>query len=67
MKKPKNRIIYRGNFFPRWLIAILFFALGGGKWNTPVSVIVGAVIMVYASTIGTIIVQKLIYKEPLKP
>lgn len=48
-----------------WLIAILFFALGG-KWNTPVSVIVGAVIMVMP-TIGTIIVQKLIYKEPLKP
>lgn len=48
-----------------WFIAILFFALGG-KWNTPVAQITAMVIMFMPMT-SAIIVQKFIYKEPLKP
>jgi membrane protease YdiL (CAAX protease family) len=43
----------------------LFFALGG-KWNTSTSAIIGSVIMIMPA-LGTIIVQKFIYQEPLKP
>lgn len=48
-----------------WFIAILFFALGG-KWNTPAAQITAMVIMFMPMT-SAIIVQKFIYKEPLKP
>lgn len=46
-----------------WSIAILFFIFGG-KWGTPSSMIVAMVIM-FMPMVSTIIVQKVIYKEPL--
>lgn len=51
-------------FFFDWLIAILFFAFGG-KWNTPVSYVV-AIVYMFIPMIIAIVVQKFIYKEPVK-
>ena len=51
-------------FFFNWLIAILFYAFGG-KWNSTAAVVVGFVYMFVPMTM-VVIVQKLIYKEPLK-
>ncbi|MGQ9628710.1 MAG: lysostaphin resistance A-like protein [bacterium] len=51
-------------FFFSWLIAALFFVLGG-KWNTPSSLIV-AVIYMFVPMSVAIVVQKFIYKEPVK-
>jgi membrane protease YdiL (CAAX protease family) len=47
-----------------WAIAILFFIFGG-KWGTPSSMIVAMVIM-FMPMVSTILVQKVIYKEPLR-
>ena len=51
-------------FFFNWLIAILFYAFGG-KWNSSAAVVVGFVYMFVPMTM-VVVVQKLIYKEPLK-
>ncbi len=51
-------------FCVSWLIAILFF-LFGGKWNTPSSVLVGVIYM-FIPMVMAIVVQKFIYKEPLR-
>lgn len=51
-------------FLINWLIGFLFFALGG-KWNTPVSFVVATVYMFIPMTVA-IIVQKAIYKKPIK-
>jgi len=46
-----------------WFIAIIFVALGG-KWGTPVAMVVAMAYM-FVPMISTILVQKFIYKEPL--
>jgi membrane protease YdiL (CAAX protease family) len=51
-------------FFLSWLMAILFFAFGG-RWNTPASLVM-AVVYMFIPMAVSIVVQKLIYKEPLK-
>lgn len=51
-------------FFLSWLMAILFFALGG-RWNTPSAVIM-AISYMFIPMVSAIIVQKYLYKEPLK-
>ena len=51
-------------FFLSWLMAILFFLLGG-RWNTPVATIIGVAYM-FVPMVSAIIVQKYLYKEPLK-
>lgn len=61
----RKSILFIGlTFFLSWLIAILFFILGG-KWSTPIATVVGVVYMFVPMTIA-IIVQKFIYKEPVK-
>jgi membrane protease YdiL (CAAX protease family) len=46
-----------------WSIVILFLALGV-RWGTPISMVVGIVLM-FMPMISVILVQKVIYKEPL--
>jgi len=56
----RKSILFIGlTFFVSWLIAILFFILGG-KWSTPIATVVGVVYMFVPMTIA-IIVQKFIY------
>jgi membrane protease YdiL (CAAX protease family) len=64
-KNLKKAMLFVGlTFFFNWLLAILFFTLGG-KWNTPASLAMAIVYMFIPMAIS-IIVQKFIYKEPLK-
>ncbi|MBM3237165.1 CPBP family intramembrane metalloprotease [Candidatus Poribacteria bacterium] len=64
-KNIKKSILFIGlTFSLSWLIAILFFLLGG-KWNRPIAMVVGVVYMFVPMTVA-IIVQKFIYKEPVK-
>lgn len=51
-------------FLLSWLIASLFFALGG-KWGTPASILIACIYM-FVPMIVAIIVQKCVYKEPIK-
>jgi membrane protease YdiL (CAAX protease family) len=51
-------------FAVNWLMAGLFWKLGG-KWNTPYSLILGVLYM-FVPMFSAIIVQKLIYRQPLK-
>jgi membrane protease YdiL (CAAX protease family) len=51
-------------FFFSWFMAISFFAFGG-RWNTSGSLAM-AVVYMFIPMVATIIVQKFIYKEPLK-
>ena len=51
-------------FMLSWLTVVLFIALGG-EWWTPSGLIVGTVFM-FMPMVSTIIVQKIIYKEPLR-
>ena len=61
----KKVILFVGlTFFANWLMAILFFAFGG-KWGTAASLVMAAGYM-FVPMVITIIVQKSIYKEPLK-
>lgn len=60
----KSTLFIGLTFFSSWLIAILFFILGG-KWNTPIATVVGVIYMFVPMTIA-IIVQKFVYKEPVK-
>jgi membrane protease YdiL (CAAX protease family) len=64
-KNFKKIMLFIGlTFFVNWSMAGLFFALGG-KWGT-----IGATVMaagyMFVPMVVAIIVQKLIYKEPLK-
>jgi membrane protease YdiL (CAAX protease family) len=61
----KKVILFVGlTFFANWLMAILFFAFGG-RWGTAASLLMAASYM-FVPMVITIIVQKSIYKEPLK-
>lgn len=61
----KKVILFVGlTFFASWLMAALFFALGG-KWGTIASSVMAAGYML-APMVIAIIVQKFIYKEPLR-
>jgi membrane protease YdiL (CAAX protease family) len=61
----KKVILFIGlTFFVNWFMAILFFAFGG-RWGSPASLAFAASYM-FVPMVITIIVQKLIYKEPLK-
>lgn len=51
-------------FTINWLMAGMFWALGG-KWNTPSSMIIGVLYM-FIPAICVVIVQKGIYRQPLK-
>jgi len=59
----KSLLFIELTFFFSWLIAFLFFILGG-KWNTPSAFVVAIVYMFIPMTIA-IIVQKFVYKQPL--
>lgn len=64
-KNIKKSILFIGlTFSLSWLIAILFFILGG-KWNTSIAGYIGIVYMFVPMTIA-IIVQKFVYRESLK-
>ena len=51
-------------FSVNWLMAILFFAFGG-KWGSPASLAMAGSYM-FVPMVIAVIVQKFIYKEPLK-
>jgi len=51
-------------FLVNWLMAILFFAFGG-KWGSPASLAMAGSYM-FVPMVIAVIVQKFIYKEPLK-
>ena len=51
-------------FLINWLMVILFIALGG-EWMSPTSLII-AISYMFVPMIVAIIVQRLIYKEPIK-
>jgi membrane protease YdiL (CAAX protease family) len=51
-------------FLANWLMAILFFAFGG-KWGTTASLLMAAGYM-FVPMVIAVIIQKFIYKEPLK-
>lgn len=63
-KAKKSGLFIGITFTISWFIAILFVALGG-KWNTPIAMTV-AVAYMFIPMISAILVQKFIYKEPLK-
>ena len=47
-----------------WFIAILFFTFGG-KWGTPSAIIVATAFM-FMPMVSAVLIQKILYKEPLK-
>jgi membrane protease YdiL (CAAX protease family) len=51
-------------FLANWLMAAMFFALGG-RWGSPASLAFAAAYM-FVPMVMAIVVQKFIYKEPLK-
>jgi len=51
-------------FLVNWLMAILFFAFGG-RWGSPYSLVMAASYM-FVPMLIAIIVQKFVFKEPLK-
>ncbi len=51
-------------FFLNCLMAARVFAFGG-KWNTPASFI-GAIMYMFVPMVMAVVVQKFIYKEPLR-
>lgn len=51
-------------FAINWLMAGMFWAFGG-RWNTPSSLILGVLYM-FVPAICVVIVQKIIYRRPLK-
>lgn len=64
-KNIKKAVIFIGlTFFFNYLLVILYLALGG-KWVMPGSLIVATTYM-FIPMIVAIVVQKLIYKEPLR-
>lgn len=61
----KKVILFTGlTFLVCWTVAILFHALGG-RWNTPLATGVGVIYM-FIPMMMAIVVQKLIYRQPLK-
>jgi len=61
----KKAMLFVGlTFLVSWLMAILFFTFGG-KWMTPASLVI-AVIYMFVPMVIAIIVQKFIYKEPMR-
>lgn len=61
----KKVILFIGlTFFANWFMAILFFAFGG-RWGSPASLAFAATYM-FIPMVMAIVVQKFIYKEPLK-
>ena len=64
-KNIKKAMLFIGlTFLVNWLMATLFFAFGG-KWGSPASLAMAASYM-FVPMIMAIIVQKFIYKEPMK-
>ncbi|MFC1738156.1 lysostaphin resistance A-like protein [Planctomycetota bacterium] len=64
-KNTKKAMLFIGlTFLVNWLLATLFFA-SGGRWGTPASMAMAASYM-FVPMIMAIIVQKVIYKEPIK-
>lgn len=64
-KNIKKAVLFIGlTFFFNYLLVALYFVLGG-KWVMPGSLIVGMAYM-FIPMIIAIVVQKLIYKEPLR-
>jgi len=51
-------------FFTSWFLALVFF-ISGLQWGTPASLVL-AVAYMFGPMTATIIVQKLVYKEPLR-
>jgi len=65
MPKAKKIGLFIGiTFSLSWLMAILFFVLGG-RWNIPSAMIMATTYM-FCPLISAILVQKGLYKEPLK-
>lgn len=64
MNKKKIGIFLSMTFSINWFMAAVFIGLGG-KWNTTSSFVFAAAYM-FVPMFCTIIVQKFIYKEPLK-
>ncbi len=63
-KNPKKIMLFIGlTFLANWLMAALFFALGG-RWGSPASLALAAAYM-FVPMVMAIVVQKFIYKEPL--
>jgi membrane protease YdiL (CAAX protease family) len=61
----KKAILFVGlTFLVSWLMAFLFFAFGG-RWGSPASIAMAATYM-FVPMVIAVIVQKFIYKEPLK-
>jgi membrane protease YdiL (CAAX protease family) len=61
----KKTLLFVGlTFLLSWLLALLFHAFGG-RWNTLPAIIMATAYM-FIPLIVAIIIQKLIYKEPLK-
>ncbi len=60
----KTELFIGLTFFASWLMAAAFFVLGG-RWNTSASLAM-AVIYMFLPMIATIVIQKFVYKEPLK-
>jgi len=52
-------------FVLSWLLVALFFAFGG-KWNNSTSIMIVGTAIMFMPMISAILVQKFIYKEPLK-
>ncbi len=52
-------------FVLSWLLVALFFAFEG-KWNNPTSVMIVGTAIMFIPMISAILVQKFIYKKPLK-
>jgi membrane protease YdiL (CAAX protease family) len=64
-KNFKKAMLFVGlTFSVNWLMAILFFAFGG-KWGSPASLAMAGSYM-FVPMVIAVIVQKFIYKEPLK-
>jgi membrane protease YdiL (CAAX protease family) len=64
-KNLKKAMLFLGlTFLVNWLMAVLFFALGG-RWGSPASLAFAATYM-FIPMVMAIVVQKFIYKEPLK-
>jgi membrane protease YdiL (CAAX protease family) len=64
-RNTKKIILFIGLTFGLcWLMAILFYALGG-TWNTTGSLVMATLYM-FVPMIMAVVVQKFIYKEPLK-
>jgi membrane protease YdiL (CAAX protease family) len=61
----KKTLLFVGlTFLLSWLLALLFYAFGG-RWNTLPAIIMATAYM-FIPLIVVIIIQKLIYKEPVK-